>query len=121
MPLLESCGIKQETISVFDGDPLDPDAMAWSRLVSIIDQYEKAIDSFRPEEAYKWEAARCFQEHWDLDAADFLSMLDSSLEKTDNLLSSNMYFAKGMAYEIAKDNPEAARASFRALFDEQAP
>lgn len=85
------------------------------------DQYEKAIDSFRPEEAYKWEAARCFQEHWDLDAADFLSMLDSSLEKTDNLLSSNMYFAKGMAYEIAKDNPEAARASFRALFDEQAP
>lgn len=120
-PLLELCGIKQEMISLFDGDPLDPDAMTWSRLVPIIDQYEKAIGSFRPEEVYKWGAARCFQEHWDLDAADFPSMLEASLEKTDNLLTSSMYFAKGMIGEMANNDPEAVRASFRALFDEQAP
>lgn len=120
-PLLELCGMKQEMVAAFDGEPLDADALVWSRFVPIIDQYEKSFGSFRPEEVYKWEAAKCFQEHWDLDAADFLAMLDASLEKAGNLLSSRMYYAKGMIHGIVENDPEAARTSFRALFDEQIP
>lgn len=117
--LLAFCGIPQSLVDDFGEDSLDSDAMVWSRLVPILDQYEKAIDSFRTEETYKWDAAKCFQEHWDLDAPDFPDMLEKALAKTDNLLASNMYFSRGMISEIAADDPEATRSSLRALFDEQ--
>lgn len=33
-------------------------------------------------EKYKWEAVKCFQDNWDVNAADFADMLTRSLAKT---------------------------------------
>ena len=30
----------------------------------------------------KWEAVKCFREHWDIDATDFADMLSQALAKT---------------------------------------
>ena len=43
-------------------------------------------------EKYKWEAVQCFQDNWDVNAADFTDMLNRSLDKTFNLLASNNNF-----------------------------
>lgn len=120
-PLLSYCNIQSELIANSGKNSLDFTVVNWSRLVSIIDQYESTIESFRPKELYKWEAAKCFQEHWNIDANNFLDMLTASLEETSNLLSSNMYFAKGMILAFAEQDPEGVRSSFRTLFNEQIP
>ena len=70
------------------------------------------------DEQYKWEAVQWFQEHWDVKAADFAGMLESSLAKTFNLLASQNNFPAGMIVEFAKDYPEEVRAMYLFLFDE---
>lgn len=82
-----------------------------------IDEFER-VDS---EERYKWEAIKCFQDNFKIDADDFPSMLEASLEKSYNLLMGNMYFAKGAILEIANYDPEYTREMFRNLFDESEP
>lgn len=71
------------------------------------------------DEKYKWEAIKCFQDNWDLEADDFLKMLHDSLSKTYNLLSSLNYFPKQMIEEFAREMPDRVRALFRMLFDEK--
>lgn len=71
-----------------------------------------------PNESYKWQAIKCFQNNWNIDAKDFISMLNSALEKTGNLLASSNSFPKGMLLELAKFDAEKVREMFRELFDE---
>ena len=71
-----------------------------------------------PNEKYKWEAVKHFQDNWDINAPDFAEMLTRSLEKTYNLLSSMNFFPAGMIEGFAKTAPEEVRAMFIALFDE---
>ena len=117
-PLLEYCGIASESIWDASSPTFDFEVLNWSMLVKILDSYEKDLDQFREEELYKWEAARCFQEHWNIDAPDFSKMIASSLEKTDNLLNSFNYYSLGMIKWLARNDPEGLRASFKRLFDE---
>lgn len=70
------------------------------------------------DEKYKWEAVRWFQDHWDIEAADFPTMLESALEKTGNLLTAANFFPRRMIIEMSGWAPEEMRALFRALFDE---
>ena len=70
------------------------------------------------DEKYKWEAIKHFQKHWDVNAADFKAMLETSLEKTYNLLASGYFYAKAMLVMFAEEDPEATRAAFISLFDE---
>ncbi|BFL46166.1 hypothetical protein [Lactonifactor longoviformis] len=35
-----------------------------------------------PEEKYKWEAVKCFQMNWDVNADDFAQMLRKALSQT---------------------------------------
>lgn len=69
-------------------------------------------------EIYKWQAVKCFQDNWDIDAPNFPAMLKSALAKTYNLLSSAQFFPKRMIESFADAQPEVVRGLFRALYDE---
>jgi flagellar biosynthesis GTPase FlhF len=69
-------------------------------------------------EKYKWEAVKCFQDNWDVNADNFADMLARSLSKTYNLLASMNNFPARMIQSFAKTVPEEVRAMYIALFDE---
>ena len=70
------------------------------------------------DEKFKWEAVKCFQAHWNIEAEDFAEMLKRSLAKTYNLLASTNNFPKQMIELFADEMPEKVKAMFRNLFDE---
>lgn len=90
-----------------------------SKLQEILGQYKQDFVTKQwPEERYKWEAVKHFQDHWDLDAKDFPVMLEMSLSKTGNLLTSGQYFPRRVIQEFAREEPEDVRSMFAVLFDE---
>lgn len=89
------------------------------RLKEALRQYKKDfVATHWNEEKYKWEAVKCFQDNWDIHAADFEDMLSQSLSKTSNLLASINNFPAGMIIEFAHAAPEKVRAMYMDLFDE---
>ena len=89
------------------------------KLQDAISSYKSSFaDSIWPEEEYKWEAIKCFQDNWNINAPDFAEMLEASLKKTLNLLTSARRFAKNMIVEFATMFPEDVRAMFINLYDE---
>lgn len=70
------------------------------------------------DEKYKWEAVQWFQDHWDIEAADFPQMLGESLAKTYNLLDSQYHFPRKMIVSFAEKAPKEVRSLFEQLFDE---
>ena len=90
----------------------------YARLNEILKVYKKDFASWWNEEKYKWEAIKCFQDNWDVNASDFSGMLYRSLDKTYNLLASNNNFPKQMLISFATAAPEKVRAMFIELFDE---
>ena len=88
-------------------------------LRAALTQYKKIFVSFEWEkEKYKWEAVKCFQDNWDINAPDFAGMLERSLAKTKNLLVSVNHFPAAMIIGFANSAPEEVRSMFIALFDE---
>lgn len=82
-------------------------------------EYKKSfVQEQWPNEKYKWEAVKCFQDNWDVNADDFSDMLKRSLAKTSNLLASMRYFPARMIQRFAEIAPEEVRSMFIALFDE---
>lgn len=71
-----------------------------------------------PNEKYKWQAVKCFQLNWDVNATDFAEMLKKSLSATANLLASVNNFPARMIQKFAEIVPEEVRAMFIELFDE---
>lgn len=89
------------------------------RLTEVLVQYKQNfVSKLWGEEKYKWEAVKWFQDNWDVNAPDFAEMLNSSLDKTYNLLASANNFPKGMIVGFAKSAPEEVRAMFLSLYDE---
>lgn len=89
------------------------------RLKDVLVKYKQDFVSTQwGNEKYKWEAAKCFQDNWDVNAADFADMLTRSLAKTYNLLASMNNFPARMITGFAKTAPEEVRSMFLALFDE---
>ncbi len=89
------------------------------QLKNILTQYKKDFASTQWEnEKYKWEAVKCFQDNWDVNAPDFAEMLNRALGMTSNLLASTNYFPKKMIVSLAKAVPEKIRAMFDSLYDE---
>lgn len=89
------------------------------KLDSIITEYKKQfIQSQWPKEKFKWEAVKCFQDNWDINADDFIEMLKKSLVKTENLLSSKNNFPKDTIINLAKLYPNEVCKMFIELFDE---
>lgn len=86
---------------------------------SIITEHKKQfIQSQWPKEKFKWEAVKCFQDNWDINADDFIEMLKKSLAKTENLLSSKNNFPKDTIINLAKLYPNEVCKMFIELFDE---
>ena len=90
-----------------------------SNMSKFLVQYKKALAFNHWEtENYKWKAIKCFQDNWDINAADFPEMLECSLKMTQNLLTSSNYFPQRMIIAFAKKFPEEVRSMFENLFDE---
>ena len=88
-------------------------------LDEVLTQYKENFSSHWEEEKYKWEAIKCFQDNWDINAQDFPAMLSKSLSKTENLLAANYDFSRKMIEFYAEQNPEEVRSMFMQLFDEK--
>ena len=91
------------------------------RLHEIIAQYKKDFALHWEDEKYKWEAIKYFQDNWNINAPDFYAMFEKATSETKNLLTSYMFFAKGMMLEFIKLEPETTREMFKKLFDEEQP
>ncbi len=89
------------------------------RLKNVLVHYKQDFAKNQwPEEKYKWEAVKNFQDNWDVNAKDFANMLTRSLAKTANLLASVNNFPAKILQDYAKIVPEKVRAMFIELFDE---
>ena len=90
-----------------------------ARLQEAVALYKRDFEGKQwPNEKYKWEAVKCFQDNWDINASDFADMLERSLTKTYNLLASINNFPRAMIEGFARSAPQEVRDMFRALFDE---
>lgn len=65
-------------------------------LDEVLTQYKENFPSHWEEEKYKWEAIKCFQDNWDVNAQDFPAMLSKSLSKTENLLAAANSYPRQM-------------------------
>ena len=89
------------------------------RFQEILARYKKDFVTFTWKgEKYKWEAVKCFQDHWDIGAENFAEMLKQSFSNTYNLLASHMNYPAATIVEFAENFPEEVRAMFIDLFDE---
>lgn len=89
------------------------------RLKNALTAYKKDfVHNQWPEEMYKWEAVKCFQLNWDVNAESFAPMLNKALSQTSNLLASRNNFPARMITKFAENSPEEVRAMFLELFDE---
>lgn len=90
-----------------------------SRLQEALVEYKRDfVSTLWPNEKFKWESVKFFQDNWDVNAVEFASMLSRSLSKTYSLLGSMNNFPAKMIGNFAKIAPEEVRAMFIALFDE---
>lgn len=87
----------------------------------VLDYYKKDFVKYWEEEKYKWVAVQHFQDNWDIEAADFTSMLEESISQAYNLLQGGMYYASKMLCTLAKQDPEKMRSLFRLLYNENLP
>ena len=75
-------------------------------------------EHFTNQESFKWKAIQHFQKNWDIDAADFATMLELALDETGILLESLFFFPRKMIVGFAQEDPEGVRNQFRILYDE---
>jgi len=89
-----------------------------AKLQEILVDYKKGFDAWWKNEKYKWEAVHHFQQHWNINAPDFLEMFTQATSKTGNLLASRQNFPRRMILKFAAADAEAVRSMFLDLFDE---
>jgi hypothetical protein len=88
------------------------------KIKEIIKGYKQHFKSIHNEEIYKWRAVKRFQENWDIQALDFLIMLDKSFALAKNLLDSGLYYPKRMLHFFAEKETEKVRRLFNILYNE---
>lgn len=86
-----------------------------------ISRYVAELPTFWKDEKYKWEAAECFANKWDIDAENFGGMFAEATAKVNNLLSSTNSFPRDMILNFAKVDGEFTRGLVRELYDESRP
>ena len=89
-----------------------------TKLQKVIAGYKQYFPAHIADEIYKWKAVKKFQEVWNIDAPDFGAMFMDATSLHDNLLSSRNHFVRSMLKEMYDAEPDAVRAMFRDLFDE---
>ncbi len=96
--------------------------MQLKKLQHYLELYRDFLPDARARERlYAWESQRIFQEHWQLDAADFAEMYDRSLDnsQTRRLWKRENYEPKRMMLVLATLTPELARQAFWDLYCEE--
>ncbi len=90
-----------------------------SRMKTVLDEYKRRFkEDLWPNEDYKWQAIKIFEDNWDINATNIADMLEKALAGTDNLLTSRNRYPKGMIIEYARLFPDEVRDMFRNLYDE---
>ncbi|MDR0221131.1 MAG: hypothetical protein LBI54_06995, partial [Lachnospiraceae bacterium] len=56
-----------------------------TKIQEIIAGYKAEFERIDSEERYKWVAIKHFQDNWDIDAPDFVEMLERAFAKQVNL------------------------------------
>jgi len=95
--------------------------MNLQKLNDAIGQYAQFLRSNPQHDPYlPWESQRIFQQNWDLNALDFRSMYDSSLEnsRSRRLWKREHYEPKEMMLRFSEQNREFVRDAFQDLFNE---
>lgn len=86
----------------------------------LIELYKEYIFTENYDELYKWAVVKNFQDNWNPNVTDFVSMLESSLQPvTCNLWAGFNYLPRKMIIGMAKFNTDAVRQIFEYLFDEE--
>ena len=82
--------------------------MNTEKLKELIGAYKAHFNENISNEIYKWQAVKCFQDNWDIDAEDFVSMLQKSMfiAKEENLLTARYFFPYLMLEKYANLYPE---------------
>lgn len=91
-------------------------------LSQAIVEYKKQFEKWWPDERFKWEAVKYFQENWDIKAPDFSEMVTRTLDKQNiyySLLTSSKRFPVRTLINFSKHEPETVRTMFSVLFDEE--
>lgn len=88
------------------------------KLIAVIAAYKEYFPTHWGDEKFKWEAIKHFQDHWDINAPDFVLMFETATDKTFNLLASGYFYPRKMILNFAKADAEATRAMFIRLFDD---
>lgn len=84
----------------------------------VISRYKQEFALVDKQERFKWEAIGWYQQHWNIDAPDFASMLKTAFQKSTVLLASGMYYPLKMIQNFADADQERMRRLFRMLYDE---
>ena len=92
--------------------------MELAKLAEVVRNYKNKFDIRWPEEKYKWQNIKQFQDNWDIDAENFVEMLENAIPAT-NLLMARNFFPRGMIIAFANNDPEKVRSMFRNLYNEQ--
>ena len=130
--LIEDGRIVQEKLSERFGkkiDLLETDnfyEMIYSNTMQIdYKKLDKAISNYLdeasdriPNELFKVEEIKKFQENWDINASDFKEMLEKSFVSNSILLNAPHEYALGMIIGFSEKEPETLRKMFRYLFNE---
>ena len=88
------------------------------KLREALKSYKESFHERWNGEKYKWEAIKCFQDNWDVEAVNFYGMFTRATEKTGNLLVSANNFPRRMIQHFSEKEPETVRGMFFELFDE---
>lgn len=88
------------------------------RLNHILHHYKREFMQHWAREKYKWNAVQHFQQHWDINAPDFLEMFTQATDLTGNLLTSKQNFPRRMIQKFIMADAEFVRKMFLNLFDE---
>ncbi len=95
--------------------------MNLQKLNDTIAQYAAFLQSNPQHDPYlPWESQRIFQQHWDVEALDFRTMYDCSLEnsRSRRLWKREHYEPKEMMLRFIEMNREFVRQVFQDLFNE---
>lgn len=89
-------------------------------LDEVLHRYQTHLDDTRPEEQYKWEAVKHFQDTYDPNAEYLAGMLRDALQEDEkiNLLWGRTWFPIGMLTWFAEEDQDGTRAALDRLFDE---
>jgi len=89
------------------------------KLKEVLEGYkENFTDKWWKDVRVKWEAVKCFQDHWDVNAEDFVEMFLRSLDGVKKLVDVQGNIPRSVLKCFAQSEPEKIRAIFIDLFDE---